>query len=119
MWRSVVLAGVASLALAAAPALGQVPNASFLPATPGTGGGYAGALTGPGTIGGNPSGIMGSPGTDGAFPNGPAGPSSLTGDTLTATGEQDGLTGGYPVTPSGRAVLTPRGLAVLLGIGGG
>ena len=48
---------------------------------------------------------MGNPGTNGAFPNGPAGPSSLAGDTLTATGSLNGLTGGYPLSPDGRAVL--------------
>ena len=107
MRKAIIAAAVAGLALAAAPTFAQT-----LPAMPGTGGGYAGAVTGPGSIGGNPDGIMGSPGTDGAWPNGPAGLSSVAGETLTATGSMNGLTGGYPST-------TPRGLATLLGIGGG
>jgi hypothetical protein len=119
MWKAMLAAGASWLILAAVPAMGQAPGATTLPATPGTGGGYAGAVTGPGSIGGNPDGIMGSPGTNGAFPNGPAGPRSLTGETLTATGFMDGLTGGYPLTRRGRAVLTPRGEAILLGIPGG
>lgn len=105
MWKSVRTAGVAWLVLAAVPAMAQTPSATTLPANPGTGGGYAGAVTGPGSIGGNQDGILGSPGTDGAFPNGPAGPASLTGHTLTATGSLNGLTGGYALTPTGRAVL--------------
>jgi hypothetical protein len=120
MWKTVLTGGVAWLALVAVPAMAQLlPGATTLPANPGTGGGYAGAMTGPGSIGGNPDGIMGSPGTNGAWPVGPAGPASLTGDTLTATGSLNGLTGGYSLTPSGRAVLTPRGEAILQGIGGG
>lgn len=106
MRKSVLVAGIAWLALAAAPAIAQPAwSTTTLPANPGTGGGYAGALTGPGSIGGNADGVMGSPGTDGAFPAGPAGLSSLTGDALTATGSLNGLTGGYPLSPDGRAVL--------------
>jgi len=106
MWKTVLMAGAAWLALAAAPAMAQPAwSTTTLPANPGTGGGYAGELAGPGSIGGNPDGVMGNPGTNGAFPNGPAGPSSLTGDALTATGSLNGLTGGYPLSPDGRAVL--------------
>jgi hypothetical protein len=119
MFKAILAGGIVWLALAAAPALAQPVSATTLPANPGTGGGYAGALTGPGSIGGNPEGIMGSPGTDGAFPIGPSGPRSLTGETLTATGSMDGMTGGYALTPGSRAVLSPNGLAVLLGLGGG
>lgn len=119
MWKAMLAAGASWLMLAAVPAMGQAPGATTLPAVPGTGGGYGGAVTGPGSIGGNPDGIMGNPGTNGAFPNGPAGPRSLTGETLTATGSIDGLTGGYPLTRRGRAVLTSRGEAILLGVPGG
>src|SRR5262249_3185999 len=90
MRKAILAVAVAGFALAVAPALAQ-----RLPAMRGTGGGYAGAMTGPGSIGGNPDGIMGSPGTDGAWPNGPAGLSSVAGATLTATGSMNGLTGGY------------------------
>jgi hypothetical protein len=108
MFKAILAGGVVGLAIAV-PALAQPATTTTLPANPGTGGGYAGAFTGPGSIGGNADGIMGSPGTNGAFPNGPAGPASLTGDTLTATGSLNGLTGGYPLTPRGRAVLVGVG----------
>jgi hypothetical protein len=105
MWKTMLTAGFASLFFAAAPAFAQPVTETTVPFMPGTGGGYAGALTGPGTIGGNGDRIMMSPGTNGSWPVGPSGLGSLTGSTFTATGSLNGLTGGYPVTPRGLAVL--------------
>lgn len=105
--RNILLAGAVALLLAPTPGFAQLTTTFSLPAHPGTGGGYDGALTGPGTIGDNGSGIMRSPGTNGAWLFAPAGPSSLTGQALLGTGSVGGGTGGYPA-PRGQAILGAR-----------
>jgi hypothetical protein len=104
--RNILLAGAVALLVAPTPGFAQLTTTFGLPAQPGTGGGYAGELTGPGTIGANGSGIMGSPGRNAAWLFAPAGPSSLTGRSLLGTGSVGGGTGGYPA-PQGRAILGP------------